>query len=296
MNNHDPRHLLRRYGLAPRKSLGQNFLVSPTAPARIAAQAEVGPQDTVLEIGAGLGTLTLALAAQAGRVIAVETDPHLVEVLRQELADFPNVTIVHGDILDLSPAALLGLSPHPPMPLWGEWQAHYLVVANLPYYITAAVMRHLHEATVRPARMVVTVQREVAQRMVAVPGKMSVLAVSTQFYGRPRVCFRLNRGAFHPAPAVDSAVVRIDTYPQPPVPVDDVAYFFRVVRGGFAQRRKQLRNTLAATLRLPPPAVAEALTEAGVAPTRRAETLSLSEWGVVAEALYRLVADSSSAK
>ncbi len=296
MENHDPRHLLRQYGLRPRKSLGQNFLVSPTAPARIAAQAEIGPKDTVLEIGAGLGTLTLALAAQAKRVIAVETDPHLVEVLHRELAPYPHVTIIHGDILTLRPADLLGVAPHPTLPLWGEYHPHYLVVANLPYYITAAVMRHLLEAAIRPARMVVTVQREVAQRMVAAPGKMNLLAVSTQFYGRPRVCLQLKRGAFHPAPAVDSAVVRSDLYEHPPFPVRDVAHFFRVVRGGFAQRRKQLRNTLAAAFHLPPKDVAAALMAANVAPTRRAETLALPEWGAVAEAIYALLASSREAK
>ncbi|HOU11681.1 MAG TPA: 16S rRNA (adenine(1518)-N(6)/adenine(1519)-N(6))-dimethyltransferase RsmA [Anaerolineae bacterium] len=284
----DPRALLRHYGLTPRKSLGQNFLVEPTAPARIAALAELTPSDTVIEVGAGLGTLTAALAARAGRVIAVETDPHLVSILPQALAAFDNVAIVHGDILDLDPAVLLDVPPAPVMPLWGTRLPHYHVVANLPYYITAAVMRHLLEATVRPARMVVTVQREVAARMVAVPDEMSVLAVSVQFYGQPRVGMRLKRGAFFPPPDVESAVVRVDLHDTPPVPVTDVAEFFRVVRAGFAQRRKQLRNTLAASLHLPAEDVVAALANVGVDATRRAETLTLAEWGRVTEALYPL--------
>ncbi len=281
----DPRALLRQYGLTPRRALGQNFLVDPAAPARIAALAGLTRDDTVLEVGAGLGTLTAALAAHAGRVIAVETDPHLVAILQQELAAFQNVTIVHGDILDLDPAALLDVASPPLMPLWGTRLPHYHVVANLPYYITAAVIRHLLEATVRPARMVVTVQREVAERIVAVPDEMSVLAVSVQFYGQPRIGMRLKRGAFFPAPDVESAVVCIDLHETPPVPVTNVATFFRVVRAGFAQRRKQLRNTLAASLRLPAEEVVAALASVGVDATRRAETLTLAEWGRVTEAL-----------
>ena len=291
MRAEDPRRLLKRYDLQPRRSLGQNFLVHQTAPARIVAGAEVGPDDTVIEVGAGLGTLTAELAAQAGRVIAVETDPHFVAALQDMLGTQENVELVHGDILTLDPAALLAVSPPPHQPLWGSRLENYVVVANLPYYyITGAVIRHILEASVRPARMVVTVQREVAQRIVAVPGKMSLLAVSVQFYGRPRVLLRLKRGAFYPVPAVESAVLRLDLYVAPPVNVPDVALFFRVVRAGFAQRRKQLRNTLSATLQLSPPEVAAALTAVDVAPTRRAETLSLAEWGRVVGALQPLLA------
>jgi 16S rRNA (adenine1518-N6/adenine1519-N6)-dimethyltransferase len=281
----DPRALLRHYGLTPRKSLGQNFLVDPNTPARIAAQAGLTRADTVLEVGAGLGTLTAALAAQAGRVLAVETDPHLVSILHQEMEAFENVAIVHGDILELAPAALLDVAPAPLMPLWGARLPHYHVVANLPYYITAAVLRHLLEASVRPMRLVVTVQREVAERIVAVPNAMSVLAVSVQFYGKPRIVLRLKRGVFFPAPDVESAVLCIDLYETPPVPVTDVAEFFRVVRAGFAQRRKQLRNTLAASLHLSPEDVVAALASVGVEATRRAETLTLAEWGMVTGAL-----------
>lgn len=285
-----PRALLRHYGLSPRKSLGQNFLVDPATPARIAALAELTAADTVIEVGAGLGTLTAALAARAGRVIAVETDPHLVAILHQELVAFDNVAIVHGDILDLDPAALLDVAPAPVMPLWGTRLPHYHVVANLPYYITAAVIRHLLEAAARPIRMVVTVQREVAERMVAVPDEMSVLAVSVQFYGQPRIGMRLKRGVFFPAPDVESAVVRIDLHETPPAPVTDVAEFFRVVRAGFAQRRKQLRNTLAASLRLPAENVVTALASVGIDAARRAETLTVQEWGAAAGALRALMA------
>ncbi|HEY89701.1 MAG TPA: ribosomal RNA small subunit methyltransferase A [Thermoflexia bacterium] len=285
----NPRHILARYGLHPRRSLGQNFLVHPTAPGRIAAGAEIGPEDTVLEVGAGVGTLTAALAEQAKRVIAVETDPQLVSVLRAELGARENVEIVPGDILELDPVDLLGVTPAESAPLWGERIENYLVVANLPYYITSAVIRHLLEAEIRPARMVFTVQYEVAKRMVAADGKLSILALSLYFYGKPEYLFRLKRGAFYPAPRVDSAVVRLDLYREPPLVLPGVEIFFRVVRAGFAQRRKQLRNTLAAGLQLAPQSVEEAFAGLDVSYTRRAETLALEEWEAVIQALYPLL-------
>jgi 16S rRNA (adenine1518-N6/adenine1519-N6)-dimethyltransferase len=292
----DPRVLLRRYGLHPRKSLGQNFLVHPSAAERIVAGADVGPEDVVLEVGAGLGTLTRPLTAAAGHVFAVETDPHLVGALHKELAGQDNLSVVHEDILHLDPAPLLSpmlsgqcAASALPLPLWGAWRAHYKVVANLPYYITSAVVQHLLEAAIRPSQMVITVQREVAKRMVAEPGDMSLLAVSLQFYGEPRILFYLKRGAFYPVPKVESAVVRLDLYDVPPVPVTDIAEFFRVVKAGFAHRRKQLRNTLAAALRLEPHDVEEALTAVDVDPRRRAQTLAIGEWGRVVEALSPLL-------
>lgn len=284
----DARSLLRKYDLWPRKSLGQNFLVDPSAPARIAECAKLVPGDTVLEVGAGLGTLTAALASRAGRVVAVETDPHLVGVLQTELGDVDRIRIVHGDILELDPAQLLDVAPpadDASPALWGPRLPHYRVVANLPYYITNAVVRHLLEASVRPAQMVLTVQLEVAQRMVAGPGDMSLLAVSVQFYGVPKICLRLKRGAFHPAPKVASAVVRLDLHDEMPVPVDDVALFFRIVKAGFSQRRKQLRNSLSAALALRPQAVSSAMEDADLDPRRRAETFSIPEWGTLYTAL-----------
>ena len=282
--SHDPRALLRRYGLRPRRSLGQNFLVDPVAPARIAALAELQGEERVLEVGAGLGTLTRALAERAGEVIAVETDPHLLPVLEAETADLPNVRLVHGDILALAPASLLGLElPARALNGWPPREKGYRVVANLPYYITAAVLRHLLEASPRPERLVVTVQREVAQRMVA-ERRRSLLAVSVQFYGRPRLAMRLKRGAFYPPPAVESAVVVIESHDAPPVSVPDVAAFFRVVRAGFAQKRKQLRNALAAGLHLPPALAEELLRRAEVSPKARAEQLDLEAWGRLARA------------
>lgn len=276
----DTRRLLEQWNIRPSKGLGQNFIIDQTALSKIVAAAELTRDDVVLEIGAGLGTLTARLAREAGRVVAVELDRRLMPILRNVLSGYDNVTLIQGDILTLDPATLVGIPG--PLPLA---PSPYKVVANLPYYITSAILRHLLEARVRPQRMVVTVQREVAERIVAQPGGMSLLAVSVQFYGRPQVLFRIRPGSFYPSPEVESAVVRIDAYETPPVPVENVEAFFRVVRAGFARRRKQLRNTLAAGLSLPPDEVAARLEEVGVDPRRRAETLSLEEWAQVARIL-----------
>ena len=269
------RRFLKEFDIQPKKSLGQNFLTDQRALERIVEAAELDPEDIVLEIGPGLGTLTRLLAAEAGRVVAVELDQRLVEVLRQTAvsdADWPNVEIIHGDILDLAPADLL--EQH-------LTTLSYKVVANLPYYITSAILRHLLTAAVKPKLMVVTVQLEVARRITAQPGDMSLLAVSVQFYGRPRIVARIKAGAFYPPPQVDSAVVRIDLRPRPEVEVDEADGFFEVVRAGFAQRRKQLRNTLAAELGLPAREVTQALTRASIDPSRRAQSLSIEEWARV---------------
>jgi 16S rRNA (adenine1518-N6/adenine1519-N6)-dimethyltransferase len=265
----DVRRLLREFDVQPRKSLGQSFLVDRRALERIIEAAELGPEDIVLEIGPGLGTLTRLLAAEAGRVVAIELDRRLVEILKQTLTDLPNVEIIHGNILELNPADLLERQR-------GSFQ--YKVVANLPYYITSAILRHLLTAKVKPKLMVVTVQLEVARRITAEPGDMSLLAVSVQFYGRPRIVTRIKASAFYPSPQVDSAVIRIDVGDQPFVEVDDADSFFEVVRAGFTQRRKQLRNALSAELALPASEVAQALSRVGVNPKRRAQTLSVEEW------------------
>ncbi len=274
----DVRRLLKQWDLRPSKGLGQNFLVNQAALKKIVAAAELTPDDVVLEVGAGLGTLTERLARHAGHVVAVELDQRLLPVLQSVLADFDNITLIQGDILALDPAALISAASiqHPASNI------QYKVVANLPYYITSAVLRHLLEANLKPQRMAITVQREVAERIVAKPGQMSLLAVSVQFYGRPRLLFRIKPGSFYPSPEVESAVVGIDLHATPPVPVEDTAAFFRVVRAGFAQRRKQLRNSLAAGLRQSPDEVAAKLRKVGVDPRRRAQTLSLEEWAKVA--------------
>ena len=271
------RDLLARHGLRARKSLGQNFLIDGSALDRIVSAADIAPDDYILEIGPGLGSLTERLAQAAGRVIAVEIDQHLIPILRESLAAHRNVEIVHGDILQLDPVSLIqGQTDQP---------TRYKVVANLPYYITSAVLRHLLEARAKPAVLILTVQLEVAQRLVAGPGELSLLAVSVQFYGRPVLVARVPAGSFYPAPRVDSGVIRIDVHPQPRVDVANVDHFFGIVKAGFGQKRKQLHNALKAGLALPPEAIDAALQQAGIDPKRRAETLALEEWAALEKKL-----------
>ena len=314
-----PKHLLDRYGIEPKKSLGQNFLHDEGLLAKIAAAADLSPDDEVLEVGPGLGALTRQLCRLARRVVAVELDQRLLPALEGELAACANVAIVHGDILALDP---------------GDWfAAPYAVVANVPYYITAAILRHLLESRPRPRRLVLTVQREVADRLTAKPPDMSLLAVSVQYYGKVRLVSAVKAGAFWPRPEVDSAVVRIDVDERhlsaageqgsgetgawatagdrpptadrrpppsaesassdagggdadpPPVtrhsPPED---FFRVVRAGFSEKRKQLKNNLR-SLGLDDAAIGAALERAGIDGRRRAETLAVAEWERLSQCL-----------
>ncbi len=266
------RELLHFHAIHPKKSLGQNFLHDPHALEKIVEIADLPPGAEVLEIGAGTGNLTRVLAQHAGRLVAVETDERMLPILRAQFGGVPSVELVHADILALDLAALFDERP-------------YYVVANLPYYITSAILRHLLEGHPRPQRLVITVQREVADRLIAQPDDMSLLTVSVQFYGEPRLMMRLNPAAFWPRPDVESAVVRIDVYPRPPVEVPDEATFFRAVRAGFSQKRKQLRNALAGGLRIDKTAADALLAQAGIEPHRRAETLTLEEWAALARAL-----------
>ncbi len=189
--------ILRQYDLRPSKGLGQNFLHDNHALQKIVSAADLELTDDVLEIGPGLGGLTRYLALSAHTVTAVELDRKLFPALQAVLAPYPNVRLVQGDILELIPADLID-SPG------------YLVVANIPYYITSAVIRHLLESPRQPRRIVLTLQKEVAERICAAPGKLSLLALSVQVYGRPAITAQIPAEAFYPVPKVDSAVLRLD--------------------------------------------------------------------------------------
>jgi len=262
---------LQRLDVRAKKGLGQHFLVDAEALGRIVAAADLAAADTVIEVGPGLGVLTRELATKAGNVIAIELDSNLASALEESLASYSNVAIINDDVLNVDPATALSLV--------GEGvAASYKVVANLPYYVASAVVRHFLEASPRPRLMVVTVQKEVAQQMVAPPGKMSLLSVGVQFYGRPTIVDYIPASGFHPRPKVDSAVVRIEVYDEPAVRVEDEKRFFEVVRAGFSRPRKQLHNSLAHGLGMSPSEAAALVEKAGLCKKRRAETLDLGEW------------------
>lgn len=261
--------LLKKYGLRPHKGLGQNFLQDPIALEKIAAAAEIGPADTVLEIGPGLGSLTRYLAAAAKSVVAVELDQHLLPPLKAVLSPYDNVQLIHGNILELHPSDLIS-------------EPGYVVAANVPYYITSAIIRHLLESPSKPRRIVLTVQKEVAQRICERPGDMSLLALSVQVYGKPRVVAHVPAGAFFPAPNVDSSVLTIEIYPAPLVPTELLDAFFQLTKAGFSQKRKTLRNSLSSGLSISPTQAADLLSQAGIDPQRRAETLNIDEWSTLA--------------
>ncbi len=281
------RSLLRRWNVRPDKGLGQSFLVDQTILGRIATAAEPSPSDVVLEIGAGTGALTQHLAREAGHVLALELDQALIPILESQLSDLDNVTLIQGDVLKLRPAPLIDEARQE----LGASHVHYKVVGNLPYYITSAILRHLMEADRRPSLMVITVQHEVAKRIVAEPGDMSLLAVSVQFYAEPELLFRIKPGSFYPAPSVDSAVVRLQVRPSPPLPDEEIATFFRVVRAGFSQRRKQLHNAISAGIGEPlsKHEAAARLDETGLDHRRRAQTLSVDEWITATRALQDIL-------
>jgi 16S rRNA (adenine1518-N6/adenine1519-N6)-dimethyltransferase len=265
--------ILRRFDLRAKKALGQHFLVDGAVLETILTAAGLTPADTVIEVGPGLGILTAELARRAGWVIAIELDNRLATVLRKTLP-YDNVVILNEDVLGTAPAALLqGRAPRFPSAL-----SSYKVVANLPYYITSPVLRHFLEAPVKPETMVVMVQKEVAETITAGAGQRSVLSISVQFYGRPSIVAYVPAASFFPAPEVDSAVVKIDVYRQPPVDVDNVDGFFKLVKAGFSAARKQVANSLSQGLGLPKNEVMSMLVKVAIDPQRRAETLNLEEW------------------
>ena len=265
--------MVREFGFKPKKRLGQHFLIDEAVLERILSAAELSHGDIVIEVGPGLGILTEGLAKRGAKVIAVELDSKLVDMLRKRLAPFPKVKIVHADILKVIPQQLLQNN------LTASEIAHgYKVIANLPYYITSPILRHFLEAQLQPSEMVVMVQKEVGEAIAATPGKMSLLSARLQFYSKPTIISYVTAASFYPPPKVDSVILRLDIYSRPPIEVSDVASFFDIVMHGFSSPRKQLRNSLAHSLGMPPSQVASLLEKDRIEGKRRAETLSLEEW------------------
>jgi 16S rRNA (adenine1518-N6/adenine1519-N6)-dimethyltransferase len=258
-----PAKVLRANSLRARKRLGQNFLRDTSFIPKILSAADLEPTDEVLEIGAGTGVLTGALAAAAGRVVALELDDRLYDVLRDQYSERRDVEIWHGNALEFDPC--------------DHFRGEYKVIANIPYYITAPLVRYFLEARCQPTVLVLMVQREVAQRMVAAPGDMSLLGVSVQYYAKAGVVARVPAGAFYPRPKVDSAIVRLVPFRASQGDCGEEA-FFAVVRAGFSTRRKQLVNALVNGLHVSRQQALDLIAEAGLLATSRAEELEIEEW------------------
>ena len=263
------------HNIKPLKRLGQNFLVNKGVVRKIIQTANLQPKDIVLEIGPGLGALTKKLAKRAGKVIAVEKDPRMCEILQENLKDFKNVEIVRGDILKLDPKP--EVKPRQPRVL----KSSFKIVANLPFYITAPVIRKFLEAKNPPKEMVLIVQKEVAQRICAKPPRMNLLAISVQFYARPEIIAYVSKKAFWPQPKVDAAILKITPHNKSLTPdqnprlsrlnlgfsASGVKLFFKIVRAGFSHPRKQLINNL-------PKEISSLLPD----PKQRAENLTINDW------------------
>lgn len=264
-NIRELRNLLYAHHMRPNKAFGQNFLVDRSILLRIIEAAEIHPGDQVLELGAGTGVLTRELAKRARRVVAVELERNMLSLLGETTRNYTNVELIERDLLYVDPTGIFGSEP-------------YKLVANLPYYITAPTFRHFLESANPPRLIVVMVQYEVAQRIVAGPGDLSLLGVSIQFYGKPRIIAHVPAQAFYPAPKVDSAILRIDMKDEVPLTRKQRDSFFRLVQAGFSQRRKQLHNSLTHGLHRKDMEVQAWLLAANIDPSRRAETLSIEDW------------------
>ena len=264
-NVRELRNLLHAHHMHPNKSFGQNFLTDRSVLGKIVEAAEIDPDDGILEVGAGTGVLTRELAQSGKRVVAVELERDMLALLAKTTRKFPNVELIARDLLFLDPSEVFG-------------QAAYKLVANLPYYITAPTFRHFLESENSPRLLVVMVQWEVAQRIIAAPGDLSVMGISVQFYGQPRIITRVAAQAFYPAPKVDSAILRVDVASQAPLPPEERQGFFRVVQAGFSMRRKQLHNSLTHGLHFKNEVIRSWLGAASIDASRRAETLSIEEW------------------
>jgi 16S rRNA (adenine1518-N6/adenine1519-N6)-dimethyltransferase len=271
------RALLEAHGLAPRKARGQHFLIDPRVRDAIVRAAEVAPGSTVLEVGPGTGILTEALLRAGAQVLAVEVDRGLAGLLQQTLGGHPGFTLWVEDALRLDFAARLRHHPA---------RGAIRVVANIPYYITSPLILHLLAQPGLFRLLALTIQREVAERLTAGPGEKAygALTLACQYRAEVRTALDIPRGAFYPVPEVESRLVRLDVRPAPRVPAPSAERLFAVVRAGFGQRRKTLRNALRGA-GWAAERVEAALAAAGIAGSRRAETLSLEEFARVAAAL-----------
>lgn len=265
----NPKALLRQYGLRADKKLGQNFLIDQSALKRVVRAAELTGDETVLEIGAGLGSLTYFLSSVAYRVIAVEFDQRLINALDTVLEPLGNVELIAGDILSLDIEDLLAGEP-------------YAIVANIPYNITSVLIRRILESPKSAFRIVLTVQQEVAERIVAQPGEYSLLALSVQLYGIPQVMGHIPARSFYPQPKVDSAILKIDVHETPVVDPTLIPILFQLARAAFNQKRKKLRNSISAGMGVETDTAIAWLNSCGIDPSSRPQELGVEAWSELA--------------
>jgi len=261
--------MFKKHNLWAKKRLGQHFLVSRKALSRVLEAAQLKKEDTILEIGPGIGVLTSELLPRVKNVIAIEKDNVMAEALKENTRGFKNLRVIHGDILNLEPEK--------------ELPKDYKIVANIPYYITSPFIRRFLEADRRPQLLVLMLQKEVAERIVAKPGKMNILAVSVQFYAEPEIVSFVSCNSFWPKPEVDSAIIKM--MPRKMMPrVSPLARginekeFFRIVRIGFSSPRKKLVNNLSAGFQISKETGADLLKKIGIESQKRPQDLSLENW------------------
>ncbi len=256
------KNILEKYHIKPNKFLGQNFLINEHILDKIAETAKISKKDTAVEIGPGIGNLTKKLCAASKEVIAIEKDKNLINILKNELSEFRNLKIIQEDALKIDISKIL--------------PKKYKVVANIPYYITAPIIRKFLEAESKPETITLLIQKEVAQRICSLPPKMNLLALSVQIYGKPKIIDIVKRGNFWPVPKVDSAILQISDIKNPKN--IDLKKLFKIIKIGFSQPRKQLLNNLVSGLSLPKEKITEILKNLGISEKSRPENLSISNW------------------
>ena len=250
--------LLSKYGAKPSKGLGQNFLIDKNILDKIIDSANLNSADFVLEVGPGLGTLTQELAKRAGQVVAVEKDENMIEILKETLPEYKNVEVLNEDILKYNPQ-----------------QTDYKLIANIPYYLTSPLIRKFLESKNPPKEIILMIQKEVAERICAKAGDMSLLAVSVQFYAEAKIISSVSKNCFWPAPKIDSAIIKIIPFAKPDINPED---FFKVVKAGFSHPRKQLLGNLSGELNLTKEKTTQWLSKNNIDTKQRAETLSIQDW------------------
>lgn len=258
------KELLAKHEAKPSKIMGQNFLIDANALAKVVEAAQLDQNDTILEIGPGMGVLTRELAKTAKKVIAVEKDRNMLNILQETVGNNKNIEVIQGDALKLS--------------ITNFQLSNYKVVANIPYYLTSPIIRKFLEAQAPPKEIVLMVQKEVAQRICAKPPNMSLLAISVQFYATAQIISYVSKGCFWPAPKVDSAIIAIRPRKDAETNAESRRKFFETVRAGFSQPRKQLANNLSKALKMDRDKVNTWLMENGIQSQQRAETLNVEDW------------------